>query len=91
MGIVKIGQATEHALNPGEDAAFDEIIITGAYYEESVADGLTIMHSKTAAALQALTPSTGLALGVVQDAQTANAALYLYLRGSWVLLNAVKS
>jgi len=84
MGFLRNEQASVHALNPAEDSAFDEVLITGDYDEASIATGLLIIKRATTAELLAVVPATGLALGV-SGAGTTNAnTVYLYRAGAWV-------
>jgi len=83
MGFLRNEQASVHALNPAEDSAFDEVLITGDYDEASIATGLLIIKRATTAELLAVVPATGLALGVSGEGTNTADTVFLYVGGAW--------
>jgi len=70
-------------LNPEEIKAFDRVIITGDYSEESITTGVEIIKRATAVEILALTPVTGLAFGFAGDGANNANTVYLYRGGAW--------
>lgn len=83
MGFIRNLLDSYRALNPTEDAAVDELIVTGDYSEESIETGLMIIKRDTAVEILALTPRTGLALGFAGDGVNNANTVYLYRNGAW--------
>ena len=88
MGLIRrsTGQRLDGpliSLAPEDEVAFDKVVITGTYYEESIARGLGIYKFDTIVNLTASTPTEQIAIGFAEDATGEDDFMYTWVNGTW--------